>query len=64
MKPLFYDLYIYEDFLRKWTRWFVVSYVLGKPKTTDFSRIQGVFSILELFNVEAWNKYLELFLNI
>ena len=34
----------YEDFLRKWRRWFVISYVLTKRKSTDFDRIQGVFS--------------------
>ena len=34
----------YEDFLRKWKRWFLVSYVLIKPKSVDFNRIQGVFS--------------------
>ncbi len=28
----------FKDFLKKCKRWFVVSYVFGKPKTTEFSR--------------------------
>jgi hypothetical protein len=31
-------------FLKKWRRWFVVSYVFTKPKSTDGERFQGVFS--------------------
>ncbi len=34
----------YEDFLRKRKRLFKVRYVLTKPKSTDFNRIQRVFS--------------------